>query len=136
MARITGAREHGRRLARAREVNRAIVAALYTGGQMIEIEAENSITSGSVSGKNHVPSLPGQPPNADTRLLDTNIETTVQNRNRPEVHVSSNAPYASYLEFGTSKMAERPYMRPAARRHERAIGALVERAVSRIIRGR
>lgn len=102
--------------------------ALFEGGEMIRAEASHMITEGAVSGKNHVPSLPGEPPNEDTGVLRTHIETTQTAPLR--VEVSSNAPYAAALEFGSSKMAERPYMRPATARMRPKIVAKVRAAVT------
>lgn len=129
MAKITGAKSHSDRLLKMRNSAREIVAALYSAGQDIELDAERSITEGSVSGKGHVPSLPGQPPNADTRHLDTNIETTIEAQNPPTVHVTSHAEYSAVLEFGSSKMAERPFMRPATEKNRRNIVEKVTSAV-------
>lgn len=135
---VRGAQEHLERLKRMRSQRTAeeITRILYAGGQMIELDAEQSITSGSVSGKNHVPSLPGQPPNADTRHLDTNIETEIKTGSRnPTVHVESKAAYSAFLEFGTSKMAERPFMRPALAKNREKIQRLVRDKISQIVRG-
>ena len=115
---------------------REVTAALYAAGQAIEIDAEHSITDGSISGKGHVVSEPGEPPNADTRLLDSSIETELPDG--PEggrVRVTSNAPYAAFLEFGTSKMAERPYMRPAVERNRKRVSELVAKAIKGVVRG-
>jgi HK97 gp10 family phage protein len=91
------------------------------------------ITDGAVSGKGHVPSLPGNPPLEDTGVLRTNIETT---QPAPlHVEVSSNAPYAAALEFGTSRMQPRPYMQPATDRKRKAVVDLVQGAVSKAIKG-
>ncbi len=109
-----------------------ILQSLYLAGQEIELEAERSITEGSISGRSHVPSLPGQPPNADTRFLDTNIETEIAAQNPPRVTVTSYAPYSAFLEFGTSKMAERPFMRPAVRKKKGKAVAIVRAAVSKL----
>lgn len=106
--------------------------ALFAGGEIIRAEAARSITEGSVSGKHHVPSLPGEPPNEDTGVLRINIETTQPAPLR--VEVSSNAPYASHLEFGTSKMAPRPYMRPATRAKKKEVVKLVKEHVSIAVR--
>lgn len=103
-------------------------------GERVQVEAQISITTGSVSGKAHIPSAPGQPPNQDTGVLAGNIETT-----QPSplvVEVSSNAPYSSALEFGTSRMAARPFMAPARDRVRPAAVALVERAINSLTRGR
>lgn len=107
---------------------------LYWGAQQIQAEAQHLITEGSVSGKNHVPSLPGEPPNNDTGILKSNIEAVQTAPLRSEV--SSNAPYAAELEFGTSKMAERPYMGPATRNKRAEIIEEVGKAVNRVTQGR
>lgn len=111
-----------------------VARALYVAGQEIEIDAEISITKGSISGPNHVPSRPGEPPNADTRRLDTSIDTFVISQKPPTVHVISQAPYSAALEYGTSRMAERPFMRPAALRKRRRVTELVGGAVSTVVR--
>jgi len=135
MAKFTGAKAHSARLARmaGSEMNDEVFKALYAAGNRIEVAAELSITAGSVSGKGHVPSQPGEPPNADTRLLDTSIETT-GDRAAMKVKVTSNAPYSAALEMGTSKMAARPFMGPAARKERSAATELVRKAVSRVSR--
>lgn len=92
-------------------VVRAAKRVLYVGSDMIRAETFRSISAGSVSGKGHVPSKPGEPPNRDTGVLQANIENRMVSELAAEV--SSNAPYAAPLEFGTSKMEARPYMRPA-----------------------
>lgn len=113
MTRIKGLDAHLKRLNAMQGAGfvRTIGKGLFAGGQKIQNEAQHSITQGAVSGKNHVPSKPGEPPNQDTGVLGAGI-TTVQVEPLT-VEVSSNAPYAADLEFGTSKMAARPYMRPA-----------------------
>lgn len=122
---------------RVRELTpREVTAALYAAGQEIEIDAERSITEGSISGKFHVPSLPGEPPNADTRLLDQSIETEIDPSPPPgksRVEVSSNAPYAVPLEVGTSKMEARPYMAPAAMRKKGVANELAAKAVKGVV---
>jgi len=135
MAKITGAKAFSARLKRltSPEAQRQIGAALFAGGEEIQIEAQISITNGAVSGKGHVPSRPGEPPNADTHRLADNIETVQVSPLR--VEVSSNAPYAAALELGTSKMADRPYMRPAVAKKRKEVTALVRRAVNKIARG-
>ncbi|WP_260923415.1 HK97-gp10 family putative phage morphogenesis protein [Novosphingobium sp. 9] len=50
------------------------------------------------------------------------------------VEVSSNAPYAAPLEFGTSKMAARPYMEPAKNAKRKAVTQLVRKAVDSVVR--
>ena len=136
MARVRGAKAAATRIRRLSgpDMVRRVGAALFAAGQLIENEAALSITNGAVSGKSHVPSLPGEPPNADTHVLDRSIETALV---APlKVEISANAPYAAALEFGTSKMAERPYMRPAVAKKRKEVVALVRRAVSEATGGR
>ena len=127
MAKITGADKVRQRFTRMAASRSLTDRALYAAGQEIEIFAELSITRGSISGAGHVPSKPGEPPNADTRLLDTSIDTIVVGPNR--VDVVSNAPYSAALEFGTSRIEARPFMGPAARAKTKDATDLIARAV-------
>jgi HK97 gp10 family phage protein len=132
---LKGAKAHINRLKRlsSPEAERAIGKALFAGGEAIQVEAQLSITRGAVSGRNHVPSRPGEPPNQDTGVLASNIETVQISPTL--VEVSSNAPYSAPLEFGTSKMAARPFMRPARDKMRAEVTELVRRAVAKIAKG-
>lgn len=135
MAKISGVQGVNLRLGRitSQDTIQKVGAALFAGGEEIRAEASHMITEGAVSGKNHVPSLPGEPPNEDTGVLRTHIETT---QIAPlTVEVSSNAPYAAALEFGTSKMQPRPYMQPATDRKRKEVIDGVRDAVSKAIKG-
>lgn len=136
MVKITGAKEFRQKLKNmsSPEVVRKIAAVLYIGGETIEKEAERLITTGSISGKGHVASLPGEPPNADTRELDTNIETRIVSDINPTVHVEALAPHALPLEVGTSKMAARPFMKPAANSKKKEVVEKVAASISKIVR--
>jgi HK97 gp10 family phage protein len=112
-------------------VIRNVGKALYAGAERIKVEAQLSITRGAVSGKGHVASAPGQPPNQDTGVLAGNIEAVQTGPLTAEV--SSNAPYSAPLEYGTSKMAARPFMRPARDRQAKAVRDLVTAAVKKAI---
>ena len=131
---IFGAKAHVARLRKLsgehmiRQVGQALVAA----GEMIQVEAQIGISAGSVSGKGHVPSSPGAYPNQDTGVLANNIET---NQVAPlVVEVSSNAPYAAALEFGTSKMEARPHMSTARDAKRAEVVQLVRKAVDRAVK--
>lgn len=134
VARIRGAKEFSRKLQRIAGTGKEkrIGQALFVAGEAIQIDAQISITNGAVSGKGHVPSKPGDPPKADTHLLADNIETLQPAPLR--VEVSSNAPYAVALEFGTSKMAERPYMRPALAKNRKELVAQVQTVIARVLK--
>lgn len=135
MAKVTGAKAASDRIRRlsSPDAIRRVGTALFAGGQAIQVDAQLSITNGAVSGKAHVPSRPGEPPKNDTGVLANNIETVHVAPLR--VEVSSNAPYAAALEYGTSKMAARPYMGPAVARKRKEVVALVRRAVNSVIEG-
>lgn len=110
----------------------AVTAALYGGAQDIQVAAQISITTGATSGKNHVPSAPGEPPNNDSGVLAGNIEAA--NVAPLKAETSSNAPYAAAQELGSEKqnLPERPYMRPAAQASRPKVRARVVRAVERV----
>lgn len=121
MPRIAGAAEHIARLKRPLSPQGAdlLAASLFEMGQHVQTDAQTSITEGAVSGAGHVPSRPGEPPNNDTGVLANNIETN--QITKLKVEVSSNAPYAAALEFGTSRIAPRPYMAPALQKNKERI---------------
>jgi hypothetical protein len=106
---------------------------VYTLADMHATEAALSITSGSVGGKNHVASLPGEPPNADTGVLDRSVH--VEPAGPLKALSVADAPYAAALEFGSVHVAERPFMRPAAKKVRQASKALADAAVKRIVSG-
>lgn len=109
----------------------AIMRGLFTVGNLVRNEAINSITSGTRSGRTYrrrsvvrVASAPGEPPRADTGFLHNNI--TVQS-NIPMllVTVNSAAKYSAALEYGTRKMAARPFMRPALMKHIASVDRII-----------
>lgn len=126
------AKKHSDLLKRmAQKTPQEVARALYRAGQLIEISAENSITSGSVSGAGHVPSRPGEPPNNDTGGLVRSIETVIGGPGLVIVKAGGpSAPYAVPLETGSSKMAARPYMRPAAERNRAEVAKMVGEAIN------
>ena len=110
---ISGLQKHFDRLD-PRQIQKAAKAGIWAGANEIKVEAQLSITRGSVSGANHTPSAPGEAPNNDTGVLKNNIETISTGPLTAEVQ--SKAPYAVIHEYGGGKMGERPYMRPAAKK--------------------
>lgn len=130
---VEGARIHRNRLARMRRVKTESLKELYAAGEVIREDIQNSIRAGAVSGPSHVPSAPGSPPNANTHRLDMSIDVRI-NPGRNSVSVVSMAPYSAFLEFGSSKMVERPFMRPGLRRNRNRIVYGQVAAVNRTIR--
>lgn len=133
MVKVLGVKEQTARLRNltGEKMVRNVGRALFAGGQKIQVEAQISITTGAVSGERHVPSRPPEPPNNDTGFLANNIET---NQVAPlKVEVSSNAPYSAHLEFGTSKMASRPFMARAVALKRKEVTDLIRKAVNHTI---
>lgn len=123
------AKKHSDRLKRmAQRTPQQVARALYAAGQLIEADAEQSITAGSISGAGHIPSLPGEAPNNDTGFLRSNIETEIGGPG--VVTVTSYAPYSASLEYGTSRMAARPFMRPATERNRKKMAQMVGEALN------
>ena len=128
-----GMTKFGDRLRRMRAAAEdAAAPVMMAAADVVAKHAQISITEGSVSGKNHAASQPGRPPNNDTGVLANNIET--ERLAKLHVRVTSNAPYAAALEFGTSRMGERPYMRPAAHDTREEVFRLINEAAKRGVR--
>lgn len=106
--------------------------AMHNAGEIVADRAKGSIMEGSASAGRHVPSLPGQPPNNDTKHLHDNIEVVQENPFR--VLVSSNAKYSALLEYGSSRMDARPFMRPARDASRVKVVAAVRLGVDRAIK--
>lgn len=128
---LKGARAHIRRLRALASpaMSDAVDKELFHAGELIQVEAQLSITRGAVSGKNHVAAPYNSPPNADTHVLDRNIETTRAGRHR--VRVTSNAPYSARHEFGPEG---RSFMRPARDKMRPQIEKLLADAVTKQVK--
>lgn len=142
---LKGAKAHVRRLEilASETTTKEVGAALFAAGELIQTYAQKSITAGAVSGKAHVPSKVGTPPNNDTGVLANNIETTQPAPLR--VHVSSNAEYSAAQEFGADiknafgngthvTLPARPFMRPARDAKKDEAQALVQKGLNRAVR--
>lgn len=127
-SRIIGVKALSAKLKRlAPESVQKVGAAAYVAADLVSTDAAISITTGAVSGKAHVPSAPGSPPNADTHLLDRSIH--VEKSGPLSARVVADAPYAAAQELGTSKLPERPYLRPALAKNKQKALALMSAAV-------
>lgn len=133
MALSDSKRIHKNRLARMRNVKTESLKELYKGGEIVRAYAQKKIREGAVSGPGHIPSRPGEFPNANTHELDLGIDVRI-NPSRLSVSVVSTAPYSAFVELGTSKMAERPFMRPSLRANKNRLVLGQVQAVQRTIR--
>jgi HK97 gp10 family phage protein len=113
-------------------------SAMFAGADLIADQAKHLIMAGSAAGQSggkhqHVPSASGQPPNNEFGDLIRGIE--VSRTGKLEYTVSASAAHSAPLEFGTSTMAARPFMRPARDAKRREAQALWAKAVDRVVKG-
>lgn len=110
----------GKHIARLRALSEnaepASINALLEAGELVRQEAMASIRNGTIRGAWHIPSQPGQPPKGDTGKLELSIEVQLR-KSEKTVNVMASAPYSAALEFGTSRIAARPFLRPALQKH-------------------
>ena len=72
--------------------------------------------------RTHTSSAPGQFPATDTGFLASQISTNVKTQGKQVIgQIISSAPYSKHLEFGTTKMAARPFMQPSLEKNSRKI---------------
>lgn len=83
-------------------------------------------------------SAPGEPPRSRTRTLIKSIAYEVRWYNVGTevvtVRVGSNVPYARHLEFGTRKMAARPFLRPSLAEFQGQFRQAVNASISKQLR--
>jgi len=79
-------------------------------------------------GSAHQASAPGQSPATDTGSLVSSIKVI---HDGLKGKIGSALNYAFWLEYGTLKMSERPFLRPALADNEKKINELFERAMTR-----
>jgi HK97 gp10 family phage protein len=71
-------------------------------------------------------SAPGEPPHVDTARLRQSLQpSVVRTGNTIRGTVSTNVEYAEDLEYGTSKMAARPFMRTTIAEHAEPVKAIM-----------
>jgi len=75
----------------------------------------------------HAVSAPGSPPNVETGTLRRSIDSTRPMRFAGTVftRVGTNTEYGPFLEYGTQKMAARPFMRPGLERFRPELVAIL-----------
>ena len=93
---------------------------------LVEGHAKQSIMKGGTGityqksnpRRQHTASAKGEPPASDTGFLVSNITSSVKQQGTTVVgQIVASAPYAPYLEFGTSTIDPRPFMQPALERN-------------------
>jgi len=97
------------------------------GGYRAKVNATGTRVNVVIGARIHRASAPGEPPTIDTGNLVNSIRTTKLERYR--YAVTASAEYARHLEYGTYKMAARPFMRPALERARAPFVAAIAEAV-------
>lgn len=89
--------------------------------------------------KAHHPSLPGNPPARDTGNLSNSIRYEVHSEGQEIYGVvgstQKDPDYAVYTEYGTNKMAPRPWLRPAMQKNNDWIKKSIAIAVANTLKG-
>ena len=92
----------------------------------------NSPPTGAVyrrRGITHTASSAGNPPRVDTGALVASVSVKTDADGLGSA-VGSNIEYAASLEFGTSRMAARPFLHPAALATKQKIQAFIKKALT------
>lgn len=105
----------------------------------MQADVKRSIARGSKTGRvyrrgnrTHQASAPGQAPASDTGRLVNSIE--FDKLGMLSAAVGSHLVYALHLEYGTRKMAARPFFRPAVEKMRKQFQKRLEIAVQRATR--
>jgi len=78
----------------------------------------------SISGPS--PSAPGEPPGAKTGTLRRSITWEIDKKGNELIgRIGTNLIYSLPLEFGTSKMSARPFLRPALEKNKGRIAKIL-----------
>lgn len=120
------------------EVKRAVLQTMQGGTQIVLNDANRSIADGDKTGRiyrrrgiEHQASAPGEPPATDTgELIASGRAGAELNGDVVQGVVEYRAPYAVHLEYGTRKMAARPFLNPAIERNRARIAELLRQALA------
>lgn len=109
----------------------AVRRGLAAWGLLITARAKELIQTGPKTGKfygSHQASAPGEAPASDTGRLVSSIRWEFSGSGL-SIRVTAGAQYAAYLEFGTSIMAARPFLRRAINETEQQGRKLIDAEV-------
>jgi HK97 gp10 family phage protein len=127
-------------LAIERALSKAVANTTLAGAAYAEMVAKESMQgpkSGrlykvSRTGKLHRASAPGQAPAIDTGNLVNSIQH--EQVGSEDARVFTHVEYAPYLEFGTARMAPRPFMTPAAIKSAKFLAKRILQEVNKALR--
>jgi len=122
-------------------IQNAVLTFLKAMAQVLKSSAKNRVISGPKTGRIyrrwnpfrlHQASAPGQAPASDTGLLVASIDAEVDPQ-QFNIVLSAAAPYARDLEYGTSKMAPRPFLLPTIYEYRDRIVEGIRRAIKGVL---
>lgn len=140
---IDGLEETARNMkALAKKYSQATAEAAVMAGQLVRSDAIKSIQTqspGEIVTRSragggeyeHMVSAEGAAPNTDTGRLVQSVQVEVTGKT---VDVGSTLKYAGWLEFGTKRMAARPWLFPAFERNRAAIIQLFKKGTDTVTR--
>lgn len=100
----------------------------------VESVIRSSSPSGVVTSAGFRRSAPGQPPAIESRELLNSFRIMTNNTNDgPTAELFTQDPKAKLLEYGTSRMLPRPFMRPTRAIAERRLPTIMQSAVRRAL---
>jgi HK97 gp10 family phage protein len=124
----------------------ALIKAALAGGFILEGATKISMSAGSHSGRTyskrsgkgkHKASAPGETPAVNYGILVNSIKTHLSESSptKAVAEVGTNVEYGAHLEWGTSKMAARPFLRPAFDNNATKIVGVIQRMFKHAIEG-
>lgn len=127
---------------RGSDVENVVKAAVMGAALLVQGEARTSIQRGPKTGRayqksktvTHIASAPGEPPATDTGRLVSSILVTPEEGGYA-ARVGTNVRYGKDLEYGTRKIAPRPWLFPAIKNNSRQILGSIGSAVRRALNG-
>lgn len=135
MPALTGDKNWLAHLRRAANLDKQVDAWAMEGAEVIAAEARALVDEGGIPSPNHIVSNPGDAPNTDSGNLvaHTNAEKLPEIGQAAVISDATNDGY-SYslgLEFGNSRVYERPFLRPATANRRKHVLTLAKNAVDR-----
>jgi HK97 gp10 family phage protein len=118
--------------------------AVVAGGFVLETAVKTSMSASSHTGRvytrggrKHQASAPGETPAVDYGILVNSIATELASSSKADAwaQVGTGVEYAEFLEFGTSKMAARPFMRPGYDNNEAKIKETIRKFAKQAAEG-
>lgn len=111
-------------------------------GQLAKVAVKKTAKDIEATAKAKAPRDPARPPQDPSRPVTGNLRNSIKtsdlrgvSQDSPAAEVRASANYAAFQEFGTSRMPARPFMGPAADKHEPAFAQAMAQLAAKAIGG-